>query len=171
LHTINEAKGSKSISVEVLEDTFNIFWEMFEADTRQLIEQVARPERRPEPQTTGKHPELANEAVMIEMLATIRALEKKLYQSSLEETPVPEVAPEATKPFQESMVGLIRKMSNSGYTEDDTIEFLKNIGIPDSYARYTVHKTLGTGVHMELHKKKMTNSPDNYLAALRQSPG
>lgn len=155
LHTINEAKGSKSISVDVLEDTFNIFWEIFEADIRQLREQVAESERKPKPETTGKQPGFGNEAVLIEMLATVRALEKKLYQSTLEETPVPEVASEATKPFQESMVGLIKKMSNSGYSEDDTIDFLKNIGIPDSYARYTVHKTLGTGVHMELHKKKI----------------
>ncbi len=155
LHTINEAKGSQSISVDVLEDTFNIFWEMFEADTRQLREEASQPERKPEPETTGKqHPALGNTAVMLEMLATVRALEKKLYRSSVEESPVPEAIPEAAKPFQESMVGLIKKMSNSGYSEDDTIEFLKNIGIPDSYARYTVHKTLGTGVHMELHKKK-----------------
>ena len=157
LHTINEAKGRKSISVDVLEDTFNIFWEMFEADIRQLREQVAEPERRTEAETTGQQPEFGNEAVLIEMLATVRALEKKLYQSTLEETPDLEVAPEATKPFQDSMVGLIKKMSNSGYSEDDTIDFLKNIGIPDSYARYTVHKTLGTGVHMELHKKKKIN--------------
>lgn len=152
LHSINEIRGNKAIAVDVLEDTFSIFWNRFEQQAEKLKLEAPK-EHISKEHKTVREPVVNNEAVLIEMLATVRALEKKLHHPSVDTDKVPEVDEEKTKPFQESIVSLIEKMSESGYTEDQTIDFLKNIGIPDSFTRYTVHKTLGTGVHMELHKK------------------
>lgn len=152
LHSINESRDSKAIAVDVLEDTFNIFWQKFEEQAERLRQEASKESKTDEPEAI-REPVISNEALMVEMLATVRALEKKLHHSSGESPAVPEVNEDNTKPFQDSIVSLIVKMSESGYTEDQTIDFLKSIGIPESYTRYTVHKTLGTGVHMELHKK------------------
>jgi hypothetical protein len=152
LHSINESRGNKAIVADVLEDTFNIFWQKFEEQAEKLRQEASRESKTGEPERS-REPVISNEVVMIEMLATVRALEKKLHHSPGKSPAVPEGSEDNTKPFQDSIVSLIEKMSESGYTEDQTIDFLKNIGIPESYTRYTVHKTLGTGVHMELHKK------------------
>jgi hypothetical protein len=152
LHSINEVRGNKAVALEVLEDTFDIFWSRFEDRVNELKLKIKEPEK-PKKKPSESTEDNAKESVMIEMLATVRALENKLQQASFEKSTIDDIKSEKPKPFQESIVSLVRKMSDKDYSEDDIIEFLKNIGIPDSYSRYTVHKTLGTGVHMELHKK------------------
>jgi hypothetical protein len=152
LLSINQERGNQALATEVLEDTFEIFWNRFEEKLEELkqlsIEQINPKQAESEPETS-----VVKESVMIEMLATVRALEKKLQQASFERSTTSEIKSDKTQPFQESMVNLVKRMSDKEYSEEDIIEFLKKIGIPDSYSRYTVHKTLGTGVHMELHKK------------------
>jgi hypothetical protein len=150
--SINEVKGDKAVAADVLEDTFDIFWNRFESRLEELKVQSVKP-RKSAGKPTESLLDIGGESVMIEMLATVRALEKKLHQASFEKSTTVDLKTEEPQPFQKSIISLIHKMSDKDYSEDDIIEFLKNIGIPDSYSRYTVHKTLGTGVHMELHKK------------------
>ncbi len=152
LYSINEVRGNKAVAQEVLEDTFDIFWSRFEGSINELEENTIKPEK-PTKKASESETGIAKDSVMIEMLATVRALEKKLQQASFEKSATDDIKPEKPQPLQESIVSLVRKMAEKEYSEEDIIKFLKNIGIPDSYSRYTVHKTLGTGVHMELHKK------------------
>jgi len=149
IQTINENTGDRALNNVLLEDIFNTFWTIFENKT----EAMTNFGENPAVKTQFDIPVMKYESVMLEMLATVRALEKRLQVPGLERVRAEEPAGNEEKPFQDSIAGLIRKMSATSYSEEEIISFLKKIGIPDSYTRYTVHKTLGNGVHLELHKK------------------
>lgn len=149
VRTINDSIGERALNNIILEDIFNTFWANFEKKT----ERMTHIETEPEAKTHQDIPAMKYESVMLEVLATVRALEKRLQVPGLERIRAEEIAGSEEKPFQDSIVSLIRKMSATSYSEEEIISFLKKIGIPDSYTRYTVHKTLGNGVHLELHKK------------------
>jgi len=149
VRTINDNTGERALNNILMEDIFNTFWDIFEKKTETMEHFGENPGVR----TQFDIPAMKYESVMLEMLATVRALEKRLQVPGLERVRAEELAGAEEKPFQDSIVGLIRKMSATSYSEEEIISFLKKIGIPDSYTRYTVHKTLGNGVHLELHKK------------------
>lgn len=149
VHTINKSMGELALNNTLLEDIFSTYWASFEKQ----IEKINHTETKSDLKTQQDVSALNYESVMLEMLATVRALEKRLQMPGLKRVGEEEMTESEELPFQNSIVNLIRKMSATSYSEEEIISFLKKIGIPDSYTRYTVHKTLGKRVHLELHKK------------------
>lgn len=153
VRSLNDRMGAYKLKRDLLEDSFNTFWGRFEKEVDRIIRMPADAddtESVKERSTT-----FSSEPVLIELLATVRSLESRFLATGHEQPSVEEVSDRKEKPFQDSIESLIHTMSKSSYSESSIIDFLKKIGIPESYARFTVHKTLGTGVHVELHRKSL----------------